>query len=186
MDIVNLSRELMLKRIEINKAPAWLLTKIAIEKGRELSQKYHVDERLILTSLYLAHTVFSPIWKGEIQKNHPQLSAEFVKSYLGKWNVNNKDQETILNAILAHHNHVQAKSKVAEIVKNAEGFKFLTVRGSLIFLHELGKRGVPYNKAKEMVIEKMYQKRGLLTLSDCIGEADINIVKILNIFNGNI
>ena len=69
--MVELSKELMYKQREINKAPAWRLTELAIAKGKELARKYNEDERLILTSLYLAHTVFSPIWQGEIQKNHP-------------------------------------------------------------------------------------------------------------------
>jgi len=63
MDIIKLSEELMRKQTQINKAPAWLLTELAIKKGKELSKKHDVSERLVLTSLYLAHTVFSPIWK---------------------------------------------------------------------------------------------------------------------------
>lgn len=104
--MVELSKELMYKQREINKAPAWRLTELAIAKGKELAIKYNEDERLILTSLYLAHTVFSPIWQGEIQKNHPKLSAEFSKKYLEKWKVEKEEQEIILNAIEAHHNDV--------------------------------------------------------------------------------
>lgn len=85
MDIVSLSKELMYKQTQKNKAPAWLLTELAVMKGSELAEKYSVDKRLVLSSLYLAHTVFSPIWKGDIQKNHPQLSASFVKKYLDTW-----------------------------------------------------------------------------------------------------
>lgn len=99
MDIVELSRELMYKQTQINKAPAWRLTELAIKKGRELAKKYNEDERIILTSLYLAHTVFSPIWAGEIQQNHPKLSAEFSKKYLEDWKVPENEQKIILNAI---------------------------------------------------------------------------------------
>jgi len=98
MDTIKLSKELMQKQTQINKAPAWLLTELAIKKGKEFSKKHDVDERLVLTSLYLAHTVFSPIWKGDIQKNHPKLSSEFIKKYLDEWNVDKNEQEIILNA----------------------------------------------------------------------------------------
>lgn len=183
LDIVKLSRELMHNQTEINKAPAWRLTELAILKGKELAKKYNEDERLILTSLYLAHTVFSPIWKGEIQKNHPKLSAEFAKKYLEEWNVSESEQEIILNAIEAHHNHVETKTKIAEIVKNAECFKFVTIEGSLIWLHELGLRQIDYDEAREKVIKKMEQKRALLTLEDCIKEADINCREIIKMFS---
>ena len=56
MDTIKLSKELMRKQTQINKAPAWLLTELAIKKGKELSKKYDVDERLVLTSLYLARS----------------------------------------------------------------------------------------------------------------------------------
>lgn len=183
LDIVKLSRELMHNQTEINRAPAWRLTELAILKGKELAKKYNEDERLILTSLYLAHTVFSPIWKGEIQKNHPKLSAEFAKKYLDEWNVLENEQEIILNAIEAHHNHVGTKTRIAEIVKNAECFKFVTIEGSLIWLHELGLRQIDYDEAREKVIKKMEQKRALLTLEDCIKEADINCREIIKMFS---
>ncbi|MCD4756391.1 hypothetical protein K8R20_02130 [bacterium] len=179
MDIINLSKELMHKQTQKNKAPAWLLTELAIKKGRELSKAHDVDERLVLTSLYLAHTIFSPIWKGDIQKNHSKLSSEFVKTYLDEWNVDKDEQEIILNSIEAHHNKVSTKSKIAEVVKNAECFKFVTVEGSLIWLHELGIRQVPFEEAVDKVIQKMEQKKGLLTFDDCIKEAEENCREIL-------
>lgn len=172
----------MRKQTQKNKAPPWLLTEIIIKKGKELSKKEGIDERLVLTSLYLAHTIFSPIWKGEIQKNHPKLSSDFVKKYLDEWNVNKKEQEIILNSIEAHHGKVPTKSKIAEVVKNAECFKFVTVEGSLIWLHELGFRQVPFKEAVDKVIEKMEQKRKHLTFPDCIKEAEENCNKILEIF----
>lgn len=183
MDIVKLSKDLMYKQTRKNKAPAWVLTEIAIKKGKELSRKHHADEKLVLTALYLAHTVFSPEWQGKIQKNHPKLSAEFAKKYLIKWDVNKTDQGIILNSIQAHHNHNPVKSKVAEVVKNAECFKFVTTEGALMWLHELGTRQIPYEKAVDRVMIKMNHKKSLLTLDDCIKEADNNCKKILKIFN---
>lgn len=182
MDIVKLSKELMYKQTLENGAPSWLLTELAIKKGKELAVKYNVDDRLVLTSLYLAHTIFSPIWKGDIQKKHPQLSSDFAKKYLIEWGVNKNDQEIILNAIEAHHNGVATRSMVAEVVKNAECFKFVSIEGSLIWLHELGVRQIPLEEARDKVIQKMNQKKKLLTLDDCIKEAEENCNKILELF----
>lgn len=159
------------------------MTELAILKGKELAEKYHEDERLILTSLYLAHTVFSPIWAGEIQQNHPNLSAEFSKKYLDEWNVSEDEQKIILNSIRAHHDGVKTETQIAEIVKNAECFKFVTVEGALIYLHEWGLRQVPYDEAREKVLKKMEQKRKLLTLDECIKEAEKNCQEIKKLFH---
>lgn len=183
MDIVALSKELMKNQTDINKVPAWLLTQIAIKKWKELSKKYGENEDLVLISLYLSHMVFSPIWKWEIQSNHPELSAEFSKDYLDKWGVNTDDQKIILNAIQAHHNKIATESKIAEIVKNAECFKFVTVEWSLIWLHELGIRQVPFEEAVDKVIQKMEQKKKLLTLEECILDAEKNCKDIMRLFS---
>jgi len=182
VDIVKQARDLMYSQTQINKAPSWRLTEIAINKGKELALKYNENERLILTSLYLAHTVFDSIWGGKVQKSHPKLSAEFSKEYLKKWDVSENEQQIILNSIEAHHNHIKTESKIAEIVKNAECFKFVTVEGSLIWLHELGLRQINYDEAREKVIKKMEQKRLLLTLEDCKQEAETNCKKIYELF----
>ena len=181
MNIVKLSKELMFKQTKKNKAPSWLLTEIAIKKGKELSKKHKVDEKLVLTSLYLAHTIFSPIWKGKIQQNHPKLSSKFAKKYLNKWKVNKNDQEIILNSIEAHHNKVPTKSKTAEVVKNAECFKFVTIEGCLILLHELDLRKTPFEESIDKVKQKMEQKKSLITLTDCKKEAEKNCKEILKL-----
>ena len=108
--------------------------------------------------------------------------GEFSKEYLEKWKVSDEEQKIILNSIEAHHNHINAETKIAEIVKNAECFKFVTVEGSLIWLHELGLRQFDYAEAKKRVIKKMEQKRELLTLEDCINEAELNCKKIYELF----
>ncbi len=182
MNLVENARQLMYKQTIKNKSPPWLLTELAVKKGEELAEKYKVDKRLVLASLYLAHTVFSNVWKGKIQKNHPNLSCKFVKRYLDKWGVKQKEQEIILNSIEAHHDKVPTKSLTAEVVKNAECFKFVTVQGSLIFLHALGLRKIPFEEAVEKVIEKMEQKRRLLTLNDCKKEAEKNCKEIVKLF----
>lgn len=182
-DIITLSKNLMYQQTEINKAPAWRLTELAIAKGRELAKKYKEDERLIVTSLYLAHTVFSPIWAGEIQANHPNLSAEFSKKYLDEWNVSQEEQKIILNSIRAHHDGVKAETKIAEIVKNAECFKFVSIEGALIYLHQWGLRQVSYDEARDKVLKKMKQKRKLLTLDESIKEAEKNCKEIVKLFN---
>lgn len=181
--VINKARELMRQQTRKNRSPAWLLTEMAVEKGRELAKKHGADERLVVVSLYLAHTVFDQEFMGKIQKKHTKLSMEFVKGHLDEWEVPEEDREIILNSIEAHHDHFPTKSLTAEVMKNAECFKFVTLEGCLIFLHECGLRKDSFETAVEHVLKKVEQKRRLLTLPDCIEEADGNIKMIRGIFD---
>lgn len=183
MDLINLSKELMRKQTENNKAPAWLLTELAARKGRELAKKHNVEERLVVSSLYLAHTVFSPVWHDRIRRNHPKLSAEFAERHLKKWGVAEKEQKIIIDSILHHPDKAKPKTKMAEVVKNAECFKFVTVKGSLIWLHECGRRGYSFEDSVKKVLAKMQEKRVLLTLPDCMEDAEKECKMIEKIFS---
>ncbi|MBU0535762.1 MAG: hypothetical protein KKE20_02265, partial [Nanoarchaeota archaeon] len=183
MNLIKFSKDLMRQQTGKNKAPAWLLTELAVKKGKELAKKHDVDERLVVSSLYLAHTIFSPVWKDDIQKNHGKLSAKFVKPLLTEWGITPWDQDVILNSIESHGGEKPTKSKIAEVVKNAECFKFVTVQGSLIWLHECGVRGYSFEESVDKVIKKMEQKTRLLTMPDCIKEAEINCKKIKSLFS---
>jgi hypothetical protein len=191
-DIVKLSKELMQDSTKKNGAPPWSLTEIAISKAIELSEECNLTEHekeLVLTSLYLSHIVFTDKFEGEsakIRRQHPNLSAELAEKYLNKWGVSEDDSFIILNAIRSHHAGTEMKSKVAEVMRNAECFKFVTLKGSLIWFHELGRRGRSYEDSVDKVINKMEQKRNLLTFPSSIKEAENNCIRIREIFDSKL
>jgi hypothetical protein len=177
-DIVKKAKDLAYKQYLKNKAPAWYLTEIAVSKGVELSAKYKVDKNLVAASLYLAHVVFDPVRGSDTQKNHEKLSADFAKKYLDKWRISANKQDIILNSIESHHNKVRCGSLTAEVVKNAECFKFLSVEGCMIFMHTLGDRKTSMKDSFEYLLYKINQKYSYLTLDECKKEADKNISRI--------
>ncbi len=177
------AEELMRRQTEKNKAPAWLLTELAVEKGIELAKKHDVNEELVVVSLYLAHVVFDREIGGPVQKKHAEASADFAKEYLEKWSVPDEYKKIILNAIRAHHGKEPTETLEAEVIKNAECFKFVTLKGAKIFFQELVEnRGQTPSQAKEYALDKMEQKRKLLTLEDCKQEAEKEIEKIEEMF----
>jgi len=182
MSIIADARQLMQQQTEKNQAPAWALTELAIKKGKALAKKHKVDQEIVLLALYLAHLVFSNVPKDQIQKTHEKRSLKPAKRFLDKHHYPQDKQKIILNAIESHHGKVPFQSKEAEVMINAECFKFVMVKGCLIYLHELGQRGFNYKESVKLVFYKMNQKRKLLTLPDCIKEADKNIKKIKQIF----
>ena len=181
------AKRLMKEKTNENKAPSWLLTELAQEVGNELAQEFGVDKNVVSLTLYLQHLVFNPIIGGEIQKNHPNLSANFVidNQLLEKWNIPIEDRSIILDAIRLHHHKEVNPNLTIEVIKNAECQKFVTVEGALIWLHELGLRGIDYEKSKELVFYKMNQKKNLLTLEKCISRAEESCKKITEIFESS-
>jgi len=186
MSIIEEARKLMQRQTKKNQAPAWTLTELAIKKGKDLARKYKVDQEIVLLALYLAHLVFSKVPKGKIQRTHEILSLKPAQQFLEKNHFPKDKQKIVLNAIAAHHGKVPFLSKEVEVMVNAECFKFVTVEGCLIYLHELGQRGYNYQKSVELVFYKMNQKRKLLTLSDCKKEAARNIKIIKGIFKNSL
>ena len=173
----------MKKQTKKNSSPAWELTEIAVKKGEELSKKYKVDRNLVIISLYLAHTRFNINKNSPIRINHPELSSKFTKPYLDKWKVPIDKQEIIFNSIEAHHGKIKPKTLIAEVVKNAECYKFVTIKGALIFLHELGRRDkLGYKESIKEVLEKVDSKYKLLTFPECKEEAKKNVKIIKTIF----
>ncbi|MEK7608487.1 MAG: HD domain-containing protein [Patescibacteria group bacterium] len=169
--LIRRSRALMHRKTIENGAPTWALTELAVAKGEELAKKYNVDRELVVVALYLAHVIFSKKINGRIQGNHEELSARLAEKYLKRWKVDPRKTMIILNAIRAHHEKVKAESKVAEVMKSAECFKFITVQGAVIYLHDLGGRDLSLSDAVRQVRRKAKQKLGYIGLPGIKQEA---------------
>ena len=179
------AKKLMYNQTSINKAPSWLLTCLAVEVGESLADEFNVDSNIVMLTLYLQHLVFDPITKGEVQKHHPDLSADYVinNQLLEKWNIPLEDRKVIIEAIRSQHKKEVNPDLTIEVIKNAECQKFVTVKGALIWLHELGLRGINFDEAKELVLYKMEQKKSLLTLDKCVEDGNQNCKIITNMFD---
>jgi hypothetical protein len=163
--VVTKARDLMARQTKRNGAPAWALTEIAVNQGKFLAKRYKVDQNVVSVSLYLAHTIFSTEIKGEVQRNHESLSADFAQRYLKKWKVSEKERGIVVNSILCHHDKCKPTSLEAEVMKNAECFKFLTIKGCMALIHDVGTRGMSFEDAVEFAKYKANQKLGYISLS---------------------
>jgi hypothetical protein len=135
--LVNQARDYMVKCTQANLAPAWELTEIAIHYGKIIAPIYDVDTNKVLVTLYLAHCIFSNVRNSEIMKSHTTLSADQARIRLTERQVNQQDIDDICEAIRLHHTTEHSGNIFYEVVKNAEGFKFLTLKGMMIFIHHL-------------------------------------------------
>jgi len=176
----------MRERTEINGAPAWGLTELAIANGIVFARAYGVDPALVQAALYLAHIVFSKERGSEIMNNHMVLSAREAEEKLIEWNVAPELAAKIGRAIELHHSPEDSGDIYYEVVKNAECFKFLTAEGIRIFIADLKNRGMSEIEIREYARYKTRQKYGYLTLHQARIKADAKIPEIEGILNSEI
>jgi hypothetical protein len=161
-----------------NGAPVWELTITAVQKGRELAIARGADPEVVVLALYLAHIRFSNVVGDEIQVNHPDLSAESARKYLERWKVSVEKRELVLESIRAHHRPGKPDSLEAEVMKNAECYKFITWDKLKLYYNDLLKRGYTKEKAVELVRLKFEQKKAILTFSECTNDAEKGYLEI--------
>jgi len=161
----------MRHQTRINGAPVWNLTKTAVIKGRELAELYNVDPEIVELSLWLAHICFSDKVGDEIQKNHTKLSAELAKKYLREWGYPEEKTDFVCESILNHHQDRPSNSKVAEVMKNAECYKFISWPKLRLYYEDLLRRGYSLAEADSLARLKFDQKKSILTFPECIADA---------------
>jgi hypothetical protein len=162
--IVQQAKEYMQQCTEKNLAPARELTEIAIKYGKIIAPMYDVNTNKVLIALYLAHCVFSNQRGSEIMKSHTILSADQARIRLSEHHLNQQDIDDICEAIRLHHTIQDSGNIFYEVVKNAEWFKFLTLKGIFVFIHHLWERWLTYHEAQEYALHKLEQKESYLTL----------------------
>lgn len=165
VSLVTQARDYMYQCTQTNLAPAWELTEIAIEYGKIIAPMYDVDTDKVLVALYLAHCVFSNQRGSEIMSSHTTLSADQARIRLNEHHIDQAKIDDICEAIRLHHTTEHSGNIFYEVVKNAEWFKFLTLKGMIAFFHNLGQRGLSYQEAQEYALHKLDKKLHYLTLN---------------------
>lgn len=170
--ITDQAQNLMRIKTEENGAPFWDLTVTAVTKGRELAELYNVDSEVVELALWLAHICFSNVVGDEIQKNHTKLSADLAKQYLAVWGYPEDKAQIVYESILGHHSQGVGATKVAEVMKNAECYKFISWPKLKLYYEDLLTRGYEAKEAEKLVRLKFEQKEAILTFTECIADAN--------------
>ncbi len=177
-DLIENARVLMYQKTLENGAPVWELTETAVAKGRELSKKYGVDAETVVVALYLAHICFDKEVGGEVQKNHPELSASMAENYLEQWGCPRDKSTEILQSIRDHHKSGKAETLAAEVMKNAECYKFITWDKLRLYYEDLLSRGYSKEQFIAYVQRKFEQKKAVLTFPECVKDAEAGYLGI--------
>lgn len=157
-------REWSLREILNTGSPPLELHKICVETAHRLAKKNDVDVEVITLGIELIDIKLGEsIKKGEV-KNHVKISEDAAKEFLNKYDIDNKMKENVLSCIREHHGNVFS-SKESEICANADCYKFLTLKGFILFTAEIKEReDKSFNEALKYAYEKYKEKKKILTL----------------------
>lgn len=153
-------------------SPPLIQQKLFISKVKEFCQKLGADEGLALVGAYLMDIKIGQAVRERRIKDHIEMSLQAARDFLKKFSLSRKTLDKIENIIKAHHATIPYKCPEAEIVANADCFKFLHPRGATLFLVTLGKRGSSFKEALDYLEQKVEEKHKVISLDVCRKEAN--------------
>jgi len=153
-------------------SPPLIFQEILIGKTKEICKKLKADEDLALIGAYLMDIKIGQALREGRVKDHVEMSLNSARDFLKSFDLSKEIQGKIENIIQAHHGSVPYQSLEAEIVANADCFKFLHPKGAVFFLTNLGKRGLSFFELLDYFEQKVEEKHKIISLDICKKEAE--------------
>jgi HD superfamily phosphodiesterase len=153
-------------------SPPLVFQELLIKKTKKLCRQLKADENLALVGAYLMDIKIGQAFREGRVTDHVRMSLKAARSFLTKFDLSKEIQEKIENIIQSHHKTVPYQSLEAEIVANADCFKFLHPKGAIFFLTNLGKRGLKFPEALDYFEKKIEEKKKIISLKICQQEAE--------------
>lgn len=169
--IITKAKKFALQEINKYSSPNLTQFKIANQTGQKLARKHHADPDTVLLGTILMDCKIGQALIENRLSDHIQMSADAAQKILsGK----NKLAQKVIPCILSHHKTTPFQSLEAEVVANADCYRFLTIKGFLSFIHQLGAQGINFSDAINYTNQKADEKWGIITLPDVKKELSPN------------
>jgi len=152
-------------------SPPEILQELLIEYTKKICRKLKADEDLALVGAYLMDIKIGQAIRERKVEEHVEMSLKAAKKFVKKFNLPKETWDKIKNIIRAHHGTVPYKCLEAEIVANADCFKFLHPKGAMFFLTNLGERGREFSESLKYFENKVEEKQKTISLGVCRKEA---------------
>lgn len=138
---------------------------IAHKKVTELAEYCKADKDIAMIGFNLIDIRIQQSKKeGDITK-HPFVARDFAKTFLKDYDLTQEEANKIINCIEAHHGQVPYTCIEAEIVANADCYRFIHPHGALTYIGLLEKRKCDINANIEQLKFKQKEKYSLISLN---------------------
>lgn len=137
---------------------------LSLEKGIELAKKLNADVNLVQAGVALMDIKLGQAAKEGHQPEHVKYCVEYAEKLLTELGIDEPYYSYLINCVAAHHGAIPFTSLEAEIVANADCYRFIHPRGVMSFHATVVKRGNEHDAALKAVETKLDEKFGILSL----------------------
>lgn len=137
---------------------------LSLAKGIELAKKLNADVNLVQAGIALMDIKLGQAAREGHQPEHVKYCVEYAEKLLKELNVDEPYYSNLINSVAAHHGAIPFASLEAEIVANADCYRFIHPRGVMSFHATVVKRGNEHDAALKAVEAKLDEKYGILSL----------------------
>ena len=131
---------------------------LSMQKGQELAKKLNANVDIVKKGIALMDIKLGECFKLGIQGEHVEKSAKYTEEILNKLNASKQEMKILLNCVRAHHGKEKFSSIEAEIVANADCYRFIHPSGVLTYISTLTKRGLSQNEIINGTLKKLEEK----------------------------
>jgi HD superfamily phosphodiesterase len=170
--IVKAARKFDQEEREKGNSPPEIHQDLLIKYTKKICEESKADVNLALIGAYLMDIKVGKAWREGRVEEHVEMGLRAARRFLKKFRLSKDIQDKIENIIQAHHGTIPYQSPEAEIVANADCFRFLHPKGATYFLTSLGKRGLKFSEALKYFEYKVEEKHNTISLDICKEEAE--------------
>lgn len=138
--------------------------KLSMDAGIRLANKLGANVDMVRAGVALMDIKLGECAKEGRQGEHVAASAEFAEELLTNFQADDQTKAILLNSVRAHHGKEPFDSLEAEIVANADCYRFIHPRGVMSFHATVVKRGKNHNDALANVKFKLEEKHSIMSL----------------------
>lgn len=156
--------------------PPKRLLDISVEKGQEIAEHHGVNKDIVKLGTILMDVKLWEAKQEGRQTDHAEISAIAAGAFLKLNETPDHEVDTVLHAIREHHNIDWFSSLVAEVVANADCYRFASVEWNLYFVSSLLKEWLSQEEALVFGKAKFEEKISILSLDYCKKNLEKDII----------
>jgi hypothetical protein len=147
--------------------PTKLHLDLSIQKGIEIAKMLKTDNNIVIVGVALMDIKLGEAFTTKRQPEHVKMSADATQIFLGQFDIDKDSRAKVINCVEAHHGAVPFSCLEAEIVANADCYRFVHPKGVLHFIGTLTKRNLSFKEIIDGAEAKLEEKNKILSLPYC-------------------
>jgi hypothetical protein len=148
--------------------------------GEKIAKHYKVDIDIIHLGTILMDIKLGKAKQENKLKEHTKMSHKTTANLLNKFKISSRDKKKILDGVKYHHGTKKFPSLEAEIIANADCYKFLSLINIKKYLKTLKQRGLTKKQSIKQAQYKFNEKKRALSLAYCKKDLKFEIKKTEN------